>query len=346
MEKSVLVATSGGVDSTITTHLLKKQGFRVEAVHFVFINDKNVSRLRNNLAKIGIKLHVLNLKKEFESSVIKHFLAQYQNGATPNPCVFCNRFMKYEHLIKLADKLKINHIATGHYAKIANSKIKIPLDTKKDQTYFLWKIKPQWLKRIIWPLGNHQKHQIKNIASRLKLEFENVQESQEICFCQGKSTQEFLINRLPVQKSGLILDLDGKRLGKHLGLSFYTIGQRSGLPDIKKSRPDQPPIYVLGKDHKNNSLIIGEEKFLYKKEIKATSTNFFISKKKLMELSKNHKLYAKVRYGQPVQKIKIIKIKENHLMGEFNEPQRAITPGQSLVFYNNCQELIGGGIII
>ena len=358
----VVVAMSGGVDSSVAAALLKKQGYPVVGIFMKFWKDGKNNQNRccsaesEKLArlvakKIGIPFYVLNVEKEFKKKVVDYFLSEYKKGNTPNPCAVCNKEIKFGFLIKKALLLGADFVATGHYARlqpeIPNPKSQIPKyklikgkDKDKDQSYFLWQLNQQQLKHVLFPVGNYTKPEVRKLAKKFKLPTAQTPESQEVCFIQD-TTNVFLKKYLGT-KSGKIIAIKKIRalsvlsaliLGKHQGLWFYTIGQRRGL------EIPQGPYYVVAKDFKNNSLIISKnKKDLQSDEFFAKNVNW-ISFEKLPL-----KAEVKIRYKNTPAKAKILKYK-NGVKVIFEKPQLAVTPGQSVVFYKG-KELLGGGVII
>lgn len=330
MNKKVIVAISGGVDSGIAASILKNQGFKVIGV-FMRLNDnfkKSEIKAKAIAKNLNISFSVLDLRKEFKKIIINCFLEELKKGNTPNPCVFCNEQIKFGLLF---DKFFPYLVATGHYVKIKNGRIFKARDIKKDQTYFLWRLKKRQLQKIIFPLGELTKENVKKQAINKKFPIFPYIESQEICFIQGK-IEDYLKKKLKTKK-GNIVDEKGKVLGTHNGLWFYTIGQRKGIGF------SGGPYYVISKDSKKNLLIVSKnEKLLFKKQLQLKNINW-INK---IELPADLKI--KIRYGQKEVLGRVYKEKNKHVL-EFNKPQRAVTPGQSAVFYKK-NELIGGGIII
>jgi tRNA-specific 2-thiouridylase len=347
--KKVLAAMSGGLDSSVATALLIRAGFNVEGV-FLKLGDlpsfKKSEKRAKKIAKIlGIHLMVLDLRKEFKEKIIDYFLKSYRKNLTPNPCVICNKEIKFKFLIEQAQKLQADFIAAGHYAKKSeikkNSKISYKLlkarDKEKDQSYFLWKLGQKELKHILFPIADYSKSEVKRIAGRFKILKEVKPPSQEICFIE-KKLQDFLARHLgsapgPVAEkypSGV------KKINiKHRGLWFYTIGQRKGI-----GLPGGP-YYVLNKDLKKNLLVITRrEKDLYKKELEAEDINWISGK--TPKLPK--KCWIKIRYRDKATLGKIIPLNSKKIKVIFSRPKRAITPGQSVVFYRG-EEVLGGGII-
>lgn len=333
---TVLVAMSGGVDSGIAAALLKRQGFDVSGI-FMKLSDSssfNASekRARKTARVLGIPFSVLDLRKKFKEIIIKHFLNEYKSGRTPNPCVVCNKEMKFGLLLEKAMFLKRDFIASGHYLRKIGNKLLIAKDKNKDQSYFLWKLNQKQINRIMFPLGNYTKKKVKDLAKQLKLPVLNISESQEICFIE-KDVNDFLKKHLK-PKSGHIVNERGDVIGKHQGICFYTIGQRKGIG------LSGGPYYVIGKNLKKNTLIVSKnKKDLTRKELEVKDINWISGESPKFPL----RAKAKTRYRQksfsvavkPLgKKIKVI----------FEKPQRAITPGQSIVFYSG-QELLGGGII-
>ena len=332
----VRVAMSGGIDSGVSAALLKKQGFEVEGVFMRLFNSKeskeSEKRARMIARKLRIPFYVLNLKKEFRKKIFDYFLKEIKEGRTPNPCVVCNKEIKFGILLKGVPGL----LATGHYARIEKTKKGRALlkakDKEKDQSYFLWKLGQKELKRVVFPLSGFTKKQVKSLASKWKLPVKKDSESQEICFVSGK-LNDFLKNHLKV-KPGEIQDEKGKVLGEHSGLHFYTIGQRKGIG------LSGGPYYVIEKDLKSNVLRVSRnEKHLFRKELLVKNLNWISGLKPRLPF----KCSVSIRYGQePVPAV--LKPAGSRIRVVFKKPLRAIAFGQSAVFYKG-RELSGGGII-
>lgn len=322
---------SGGVDSSVAAALLKKEGFDVVGVFMKFWGSGKCctpeSEKRAHLVseKLGIPFYVFNFQEEFKKKVVDCFSKQERAGLTPNPCVICNKEIKFGLFFKKALSLGANYIATGHHARLKGEKLLKGKDKNKDQSYFLWKLNPKVLKHVLFPVGDYTKPEIVKLAKKFKLPVLGIKESQDICF-------KVKFNKKPgpiVLYSGTNYGVK-KIIGEHQGLWFYTIGQRKGIGLAGG------PYYVLGKDMKRNVLIVTKkEKDLYGKELSIKNVNL-INKKILFP----EKLSVKIRYRH---KSATAIVKKNKVI--FDKPQRAITSGQSAVFYKG-QELIGGGIII
>jgi tRNA-specific 2-thiouridylase len=370
-----VVAMSGGVDSSVAAALLWQAGFDVVGIFMKFWKDGQSSdnrccsveseKLARAVAKkVGIPFYVLNVEKEFKNKVVDYFLKEYKKGNTPNPCIVCNKEIKFGFLIKKALSLGADFIATGHYARnslISNlrsatnffSAVGSPLcacgtsgprpaksllprlfmakDKQKDQSYFLWQLDQKQLSHVLFPVGGYTKPEVRKLAKKLKLPTAETQESQEVCFVQN-STNEFL-NKYLKQKSGKTIDISGKILGKHRGLWFYTIGQRRGL------EIPQGPYYVVNKDFKRNILVVSKnQRDLDKKELVATNVNWVVSQKLPI------KAKVRIRYKSELSDALIKADKGESVTVVFDKPQKAITSGQSAVFYRG-EELLGGGII-
>jgi tRNA-uridine 2-sulfurtransferase len=329
-EKTVIVAMSGGVDSSVAAFLLKKNGFRVLGVFMKFwSSDPNLenvccsseseTRARLVAKKLGIPFYVLNFKKQFKEKVVDYFTKEQKSGFTPNPCVVCNKEIKFNLLFRKFPLSGADFMATGHYVKLKNNRIYIAKDKEKDQSYFLWKLNRKIIKKALFPVGDFNKKEIRAMAKKQGLAVWDLKESQDVCFKVNLG-----------RKPGKIIDTQGNAVGRHKGLWFYTIGQRKGI-----NLPGGP-YYVLRKDVKNNFLIVTKkERDLFSKELKFKQVNW-IFKKPDFPL----KIRAKIRYHQ---KASPAVLHGNKVV--FSRPQRAVTPGQSVVFYKN-QELLGGGVII
>jgi len=336
-QKKVAVAMSGGIDSSTSAVLLKKAGFDVFGIYAIFQKnyDKATKQTAQRTAKIlYIPFYTIDLQEEFEKEVIDYFLKSHKSGLTPNPCIICNEKIKFGILLKTAQEFGAQMLATGHYAKVQEKKDGFHLyrgsDSTKDQSYFLWRLKQKQLKHVMFPLAFFKKEEIKKIARDLKLPAVKSKESQDVCFCPD--TNKFL-SKLLKPKSGKIVDPKGNVLGKHNGLSFYTIGQRQGI------KLSGGPYYVLSKNTKRNTLIVTKDQDdLLSKGLIAKNINWTNKSPKFP-----FKALAQIRYrNQPSQAT--IKKSGNKLKVVFAKPQKAITPGQSVVFYKN-NEVLGGGII-
>jgi len=370
----VIVAMSGGVDSSVAAALLQKNGYDVVGVFMKFWQESGEggenlccsakARLdaKRVAIKLGIPFYVLDVQKEFKKQVVDYFINEYKKGNTPNPCVECNRHIKFKFLIDLAIKMKADYVATGHYvrinqkskiknqndkSKLKNFKLLTAKDIKKDQTYFLWQLNQKQLSKIIFPLGDYIKEEVRGLAKKWKLPVAEKKDSQEICFIDT-NINEFLRKRIKTNK-GPIITKDGKKIGEHKGLIFYTIGQRKGI-EIGGTGP----YYVIKKDFNKNTLIVSNsQKDLLQKEMMVKNLNWLSGK------SFNGKCKVKIRSMAAMVPAKIMKhvtrnMKQKNYRIIFDKPQRAITPGQSAVFYlpavasakeGKGNELLGGGVI-
>ena len=361
-KKKVIIAMSGGIDSSVAAALLKKQGYNVIGVFMRFWSQEgrdcfleSEKRARSAAGKIGIPFYVFNLEKKFKKKVVDCFLKSSKSGLTPNPCVVCNKEIKFGLLFKKLKSLNADYIATGHYARIKtqNSKLKTQnhnlklktfkllkgRDKNKDQSYFLWKLDQKILRKTLFPVGDYAKPEIRRLAKKFKLFPGHVPESQEICFVKN-NINDFLKKYLKT-KPGLIINRKEKVLGRHQGLWFYTIGQRKGIGLAGG------PYYVLDKDIKRNLLIAtNNKKDLDKKELFVKNLNWISGKAPKFPL----KVRVKIRsQHKPASALLVnnICVKPGLTQSKvrFNKPQRAVTSGQSAVFYEK-NELLGGGVII
>ncbi|MDD5696915.1 MAG: tRNA 2-thiouridine(34) synthase MnmA [Candidatus Pacebacteria bacterium] len=332
----VIVAMSGGVDSGMAASILKDQGFEVTGI-FMRLNYRSgaIEKKAREIAELlKIPFLVLDLRKEFNKKIINYFLKELKKGNTPNPCVFCNEEIKFGLFFEKARKLKPDFMATGHYVKIKKQGKEVGVlkaeDKTKDQTYFLWRLNQDKLRRVLFPMGGLIKEKVKKEALKKGFPIFPYSESQEICFIQGK-TEDFLKKNLRAKK-GKIVDEKGKVLGQHQGLWFYTIGQRKGIGFAGG------PYYVIKKDARKNLLIVSKnEKLLLQKKMQLKNVNW------LRKVSLPLKVKARIRYGQKESRARVYS-KNKKIFLEFEKSQRAITSGQSAVFYQK-DELLGGGII-
>lgn len=338
-KKLVVVAMSGGVDSSVTAYLLQEEGYNVLGATMRLINDEKteqaISDAKDVCQKLGIKHYVFDLTKEFKEIVINNFIESYKSGQTPNPCVLCNKKFKFGLFYKKTiEELKADYIATGHYAKVENGKL-IASDTiNKDQSYFLYGIDKEVLNHVIFPLEKYKsKDEVREVARKIGLSVSSKKDSQEVCFIPNDDYPKYLEKQMKEKiKPGNIYLEDNTIIGKHHGLIYYTIGQRKGLNISYKE-----PLYVLEIDTKNNALIVGPNKSLFKTKLLANNINILVD-----ELPSN--VLAKIRSRGDKEEATLEKL-DNKILVTFKDPVRAITKGQSVVFYDQNNICLGGGII-
>ncbi len=355
--KKIIVAMSGGVDSSVVAAILKEQGHDLLGIFMHFwaepgpVNDairnkccsiESFNDARRVALKLGFPLYTINLDEPFKAQIVDSFLADYGNGLTPNPCVNCNRHIKFDYLLQKAAELGYDYIATGHYAKIIvqadQYQVWRPVDTNKDQTYFLHTLTQNKLKQIIFPLADLTKPEVRDLAKKFDLPVAKKPESQEICFITGKSHNDFLRRHLPL-KSGNILTVDGQVVGEHQGLPLYTLGQRKGV-----EIGGVGPFYVVKLDYATNTVIVsndGDDPLLYQSSLMAKNVSWIGGEKLTTILD----CQAVIRYRHKPINCTITPQANDKAMVMFEQPQRAITPGQSVVFYNG-EQLLGGGEIV
>lgn len=345
MRKKVLLGMSGGVDSSVSAILLKEKGYDVIGINMLLWGEDTSNA--SDASKVCKKLHIpftfLDLRNDFKKFVIQDFIVGYRSGSTPNPCIECNKFMKFGLMYLRAKELKCDYIATGHYANIEFDEkyganvLKKANNLKKDQSYVLYDIKKELLNHIIFPLGKFEsKEEIRSLATKYGLEVANKPDSEDICFIQNGDYKEFLEEYAKFKaKEGNIVDKKGNVLGKHNGLYKYTIGQRKGL-----GISNPVPLFVIGFNKLKNELIVGEEKELYNESLLASNINWLVD-----NIENGMKVEAKIRYSAEPKKAKLILLPRNYARVVFEEPQRAITPGQSVVFYDG-DTVLGGGRIL
>lgn len=359
MKKRVLVAMSGGVDSSVVAALLKERGYECIGVNMRlwtppgFDEEERLAGrgccslaaaddARRVADKLGIPFYVLNFREPFREKVVDYFIAEYRRGRTPNPCIACNRYMKFDLLLKKALELEADYVATGHYARIEYNEdrgrwcLKKSADPSKDQTYTLYNLTQKQLAHTLFPLGNYKKEEVRKTAQKYGLAVAGKPDSQEICFIPDDDYKRFLREEAGISETpGPIVDVTGKRVGTHRGLINYTIGQRKGL-GLALGRP----VYVVGMDPDNNVLVVGRDQDVFQKGLIAEDVNFIC----IDAIKEQVKVKAKIRYSAPEAPATLTILDNTSVRLVFDEPQRAITPGQSVVFYEG-DEVLGGGII-
>jgi tRNA-specific 2-thiouridylase len=336
MKISVLL--SGGVDSSVSALLLKEKGYDLVGIHlhcFDFCNPQDAEDARKVAEILNIPFYVFDLTEEFEDKVINYMVRTYEQGLTPNPDVYCNQFIKFGVFFDKAIDLGYDFVASGHYAKTQNGHLLTSKDKEKDQTYFLWKVEKEKFSKIIFPVGDLLKSEVREIAKKYNLPTAEKKESMGICFVGQVKLREFLSQYLK-PKEGKIIDTQGRILGTHPGYFYFTEGQRHGL-NIKVGGG---PYYVAQKIPEENLIIVAKEDdpLLYTQKIEITEVN--ILEKEILE--KEEIVEARFRHRQPLVKAKVnIEISEV----EFLEPQKMVAPGQSIVFYKD-ELVLGGGVIL
>lgn len=334
--KKVVIGISGGVDSSVAAILLKKQGYEVIGVTFIFTDDFDVSDAIDVCKKIGIEHHIEDYRDIFKETVINKFIDDYNTGITPNPCVLCNREVKFNFLYQNMLKYECDYIATGHYAKIKDGKLYRSKDLNKDQTYFLAQLTKEQLNRIILPLEGIEKDEVRKIAKEYELVNALKKDSTDVCFINS-NFKDYISTKISNILPGDIINIDTNEvIGKHNGLHKYTMGQRKGL-DIGGS---QDRIFVVGKDVKNNYLYValGEDNdYLF-------SDSCIIEKLNWISDKKYEKCNAKFRYRQTDNEVILEEIDDSHMLVKYPQKLKSVTPGQACVFYKD-DECLGGGII-
>ena len=360
-DKRVIVAMSGGVDSSVAAALLHKEGYEVIGVTMKTWGFMEVGGApkhesgccsldaifdaKNIADQFGFPHYTVDFTSAFEETVIDNFVDEYLHGRTPNPCVICNRKIKWEELLKKADSLDAKYVATGHYASVEFNKqtgrysLKNSADSHKDQTYALWGLTQESLSRTLLPLGKFTKEEIRKLAEEFDLKTANKPDSQEICFVADNNYERFLREKIPDAVNRLDegdMIYKGETIGKHKGIPFYTIGQRKGL-GIALGKP----AYVKKIDPKNNVIEIGDKEDLKELHVEADDINYVSVNK----LEKEKIVTAKIRYSDKGSPAKVLESDNDKIRLKFLQPKTAITPGQSLVIYDDQGYVLAGGVI-
>jgi len=345
---------SGGVDSSVAALLLKKDGYEVEGATLQLIPDSHIERFFEHNALhthvhdahrvaelLDIPHRVLNMELEFHDLVIARFMEEYKTGRTPNPCIRCNRHIKFGLLFRAVMEMGADYLATGHYARIEYDTqrdrfiLRRGVDIQKDQSYFLYMLNQTLLRSLLLPLGEKTKKEVKALAQQEGLPVSEKSESQEICFIPGKDYRVLFRNNGSYAKPGPVVDSKGKTLGEHNGLINYTIGQRRGLGIAAEK-----PYYVTNMQLKENTIVVGPRNEAYSKELVAEDVHWVTD-----PVEKNETVGAKIRSLHNEAKARVIALSADRVRVIFEEPQWAIAPGQSVVFYEK-DRVMGGGIIV
>ncbi len=376
----VFVGMSGGVDSSVTALLLKRQGYDVTGVFMRCYNvdgcaERDAEDARRVAEHIGIPFYAWDFEEEYKRAVVDYMIKGYKAGLTPNPDVMCNREIKFGLFLKRALKLGADFVATGHYVRSRRVKYvkNVPIvitenqfeqakrlnnktnrtqlfaakDANKDQSYFLWTLTQDQLAHCLFPLGDLQKPEVRRIAKRAGLPTAEKKDSQGICFLGQVTLPDFLSEYLPARE-GAVVDLEGRKLGTHSGAHFYTIGQRQGIGNLKHQKGNRlhVPLYVAKKDVRRNTVTVAagsDNPALFRKELRLADLNF--TSPKFQAPGSKFRALARVRYRQPLAKAVLKLEHDKSARLEFDTPQKFVAEGQSAVFYSESGEMLGGGVI-
>ena len=341
MKTTTAVAISGGIDSLMAAHLLKEQGNRIVGLHFTTGYESRIANIGAVADQLDIEIHKVDLRNAFSATVVDYFIRTYRNGKTPNPCLVCNPFIKFGHLLEAAQKLGADRMATGHYARLGRAAdgavvLKRGIDAAKDQSYFLAFLDRRQLSRACFPLGEYRKSEVKAMAAARGYRPVTAAESQDVCFIQRGSYSDFIERHAAaLPGGGEIVDRQGRVLGRHRGLHRYTVGQRRGL-----NCPAAEPYYVMQLDAANNRLVVGFKAETFSRQCRVEGVNWIQpSPPKPMRVD------TRLRYRHRGAASTLRLTESGHWTVVFDDPQPAVTPGQGAVFYRK-DDVIGGGFIV
>ncbi|WP_099468484.1 tRNA 2-thiouridine(34) synthase MnmA [Konateibacter massiliensis] len=356
-KKKVVIGMSGGVDSSVAAYLLKKQGYEVIGATMQIWQDESIDAqeetggccglsavddARRVAEHLEIPYYVMNFKSEFKEKVIDYFIEEYLQGRTPNPCIACNRYVKWESLLNRSLEIGADYIATGHYAqvvKLENGRftLKKSVTSAKDQTYALYNLTQHQLEHTLMPVGEYTKDEIREIAKEISLRIANKPDSQEICFVPDNDYAKFIKENTDANLTeGNFVDLDGNIIGKHKGITHYTVGQRKGL-NLSMGHP----VFVTEIRPDTNEVVIGNAEDVFANKLIANNINYM----SIEDLNQKMEVTAKIRYSHSGDTCILEKLEDGSVLCTFEKPQRAITPGQAVVFYDG-DYVVGGGTIV
>ena len=351
---------SGGVDSSVAAYILKKQGYNVIGVTMHIWQDESPEKIaadngccglsavddaRRVCEIIGVPHYVMDFREEFQKSVIDYFSSEYIMGRTPNPCIACNRYVKWGALLERSKKIGASFIATGHYAgvdRLENGRYAVKRSkSSKDQTYALFNLTQEQLKTTLMPLGGYEKTRVREIAESACLPVSRKKDSQEICFIPDHDHAAFIEKERgkSVSEPGNFVTADGKILGTHKGIIHYTIGQRRGL-----NLPMGEHIYVTGIRPETNEVVLGYADEVFSQSLRADNLNFMAVSAEDFPVGSSKRLWGKIRYRHEGEWCTVTRVSDDELLAEFEQPVRAVTPGQAAVFYDGEHICIGGTI--